>query len=223
MLRVGLTGELGSGKSTVARLMAGYGAVVLSSDETGRAMMEPGQPVFRAIVDRFGQDVVLADGKLDRPALARLAFDHSHPRIEELNVIIHPAVIAEQERRIAALAKAQPQAIVVIESALLFTTKHAGGEEPWRKRFDRIVLVIAPDEVKVERFLQRVAAGRGLNAEEQTAIRADAQARLAAQRIPAALAADCVPIENTGSPEALARRTEEVFRQLRAEADAVQQ
>ncbi len=223
MLRVGLTGELGSGKSTVARLLAGYGAVVLSSDEMAREMTEPNQPVYRAIVNRFGPGILLPDGTLNRPELARLAFRPDKPRVEELNAIIHPAVIAEQESRVAELAGRQPATIVVVESALLFTTKYASGEEPWRKRFDRIVLVTAPDNLKVERFLQRSTAGRELSADEQASIRADANSRLAAQRIPPALAADCVLIENTGSPEALARRTEQVFRQLREEADHVQQ
>ncbi len=220
MLRVGLTGELGSGKSTVGHLLAQHGATVLSSDEMGRAIMQPGQAVYRAIVDRFGPAVVLPDGQLNRPELARLAFDPTNSRVEELNAIVHPAVLTEQERRIAELAQTQPDALVVVESALIFSTKHAGGEEPWRKRFDRIVLVTAPDERKVERYVQRVAAGRELSPEKQASLRADAEARLAAQRIPAFLAADCLVIENTGSYEDLARRTEEVFRELRALADS---
>ncbi len=222
MLRVGLTGELGSGKSTVARLLADHGAVVLSSDEMGRALMQPGQAVYQAIVDRFGPEVVLPDGQLNRPALARLAFDPAHPRVEELNALIHPAVLAEQERRLAEITESQPDAIVVIESALIFTTKHAG-EQPWRKRFDCVVLVTAPEETKIERFVQRAAKERTLNSAERSALQADAEARLAAQRIPASLAADCLVIDNTGSPEDLARRTEEVSRDLRTLADAVEQ
>ena len=215
MLRVGLTGELGSGKSTVARLLAKRGAIVLSSDEMARAMMQPGHPTYQAIVDHFGPEVVLPDGQLNRPELARLAFDPTNPRVEELNAIIHPAVLAEQERRLADLARTHPGAIVVIESALIFTTAH-GGDEPWRKRFDRIVLVTAPEEQKVERYIQRIAAGRQLSPEEKSSLRADGEARLAAQRIPAQLAANCLVIENTGGQEDLARRTEELFLELQA-------
>ena len=90
MLRVGLTGELGSGKSTVAHLLGQYGAVVLSSDEMGRALMQPGAPVFAAIADAFGPGVLASDGTLDRKALAALAFAPKHPRVEELNCLIHP-------------------------------------------------------------------------------------------------------------------------------------
>ena len=221
MLRVGLTGELGSGKSMVAGLLAEHGAVVLSSDEMARAMMQPGDPVYREIVQAFGPTVVLPDGSLNRPELARLAFHSMHPRAEALNAIIHPAVLAEQERQIAEIAHATPNALVIIESALIFTTKHGGGE-PWRERFDRIVLVTAPDELKVRRFVQRVAAGRELSPADGAALEADAHARLAAQRIPADLTNKCIVIDNTGSTEALAHRTEEVFRELRSLADHVQ-
>lgn len=213
MLRVGLTGELGSGKSTVARLLAEHGAIVLSSDEMGRAMMQPGQPVYQAIVERFGPGVVLPDRQLNRPELARLAFDPAHPRVEELNTIVHPAVLAEQERRIAEIGQTQPDAIVVVESALIFSTKHAG-DEPWRRRFDRIVVVTAPDEVKVERFVQRSTRGRVADREERFALEADARDRLAAQRVPAEVLVDCVIIDNSGTPDELARRTTEVFSHL---------
>jgi len=101
MLRVGLTGDLGSGKSTVGRMLAERGAVVLSSDEMGRELMQPGQPVFAKIVAKFGAEMVAADGSLDRHKLATLAFDPAHPRVEELNAIVHPAVIDAQAKQIA--------------------------------------------------------------------------------------------------------------------------
>jgi dephospho-CoA kinase len=216
MLRVGLTGELGSGKSTVARLLAERGAVVLSSDEIGRNMMQPGEAVYQQVVEHFGPAVVQPDGTLDRRRLAALAFDPQRPRIEELNAIVHPAVLAEQERRLALLARTQPHAIVIIESALIFTTQHAGAGTPWRTRFDRILLVTAPDPVKVQRYLERVARGRALSAQERAELEADAHARLAAQRISAELAATCITIENAGDLAALSRRAAVVFRDLQA-------
>ena len=221
MLRVGLTGELGSGKSTVARILASLGARVLSSDDMGRALMQPGQAVFLAIVAHFGPAVLASDGTLNRPALAALAFHPAHPRIEELNAIVHPAVLAEQEVQLLALAKTDPGAIAVIESALLFTTRH-GGEKPWRTRFDRILLVTAPDELKLARFVERSAAGRPLTPEQVQAIEADGLQRLTAQRIPPELAQNCLLIPNHGDLEALQRRTEEVFHQLLVEFDTVQ-
>ena len=215
MLRVGLTGELGSGKSTVARLLAAQGAIVLSSDEMGRAMMQPGQPVFHAIVQHFGPSVLVPDGTLDRRALAVLAFDPAHPRVEELNALIHPAVLAEQERQIGAIAKADPHAVVIVESALLFTTKHVGTEEPWRERFDAIVLVTAPEEVKIQRFIERTAGGRSLTARDRSALVLDAQRRLAAQRIPLSSAAQCLLIANDGGIEAVSQKVDDLWRRLK--------
>ena len=176
MLRVGLTGELGSGKSTVARMLAVRGAVILSSDEMGRAMMQPGHAAFDQIVEHFGASILNADGTLNRHALAHLAFDPHAPRIEELNAIIHPAVIAAQAEKIAELARTQPHAIVVIESALIFSTRHAPGRG-WHDRFDCIILVTAPDDIKIDRFIQRSAA-----VANESALRDDARRRLEAQR-----------------------------------------
>src|ERR1700760_4213343 len=111
MLRVGLTGELGSGKSTVAQMLAQHGAVVLSSDEMGRAMMQAGQPVFDKIVQRFGPTILNDDGTLNRRTLAKLAFDPHTPRIEELNAIIHPAVISGQAEKVTEIGRTKPHPI----------------------------------------------------------------------------------------------------------------
>lgn len=181
MLRVGLTGELGSGKSTVARMLSAHGAIVLSSDEMGRAMMQPGEPVFARIVEQFGSSIVRSDGTLDRGAVGRLAFDPTHPRVEELNAIVHPAVIAEQARLVAEIAHTQPNAIVVVESALIFTTRHAP-EGGLCNRFDCVVIVQASEEQKIARFVDRVRSGRELTPEERRAVEADARTRLAEQR-----------------------------------------
>ena len=96
MLRVGLTGGLGSGKSTVAAMLRALGAEVIEADELARGMMEPGQPVFSQIVRVFGTGVVSSDGRLNRARLAELAFQGG--RLNELNAIIHPAVIAAEQR-----------------------------------------------------------------------------------------------------------------------------
>jgi dephospho-CoA kinase len=201
MLRVGLTGDLGSGKSTVARMLAERGAVVFSSDEMGRELMQSGHTVYRQIVDRFGPGVVTADGGLDRGNLAALAFDRANPRVEELNAIVHPAVIALQAESLEELAKTNPEAIAVVESALIFSTKYAA-EGSWRGRFDRILLVTAPEEQKVERFIDRAAAGRALNSEERAALEADARQRLAVQRNED-YAGDCLVLHNDGDIEQL--------------------
>ena len=212
MLRVGLTGDLGSGKSTVARMLTERGAVVFSSDEMGRALMVPGKPVFAEIVELFGPGVVAADGSLDRKKLAALAFDRANPRVEELNAIVHPAVIAAQAEQLAALAVVQPNAIAVVESALIFSTKYGPGGL-WRERFDCVVLVTAPEEQKVARFVDRIAAGRELAGDERAAIEADARRRLAVQRNDE-YAGDCLVLHNDGDIEQLEVQVGVLWREL---------
>ena len=212
MLRVGLTGDLGSGKSTVARMFAERGAVVLSSEEMGRAMMQPGEAVYAAILERFGRGVVAPDGSLDRRELARLVFDEGCA--EELNAIVHPAVIGEQARLIGEIARTKPDAIVVVESALIFTTKHAPDGEPWSKRFDRLLLVTAPEAEKISRYVERVAGWRTLSAEERGSLEADARKRLAMQAVNEEHAAECLVICNDEGLEALEQKVEAVWSQL---------
>jgi dephospho-CoA kinase len=212
MLRVGLTGDLGSGKSAVARMLAARGAVVLSSDDMARAMMQPGEPVYRAIVEHFGSGVVASDGQLDRGRLARLAF--AEGRAEELNAIVHPAVLEQQARQIEQTALAQPDAVVVVESALIFTTRHGLGGQPWSERFDRIVLVTAPEAQKVARFVERAAAGRALSAPERAALEADARRRLAMQAGNDAHAAQCRVVANDDGLEALQRQVDALWAEL---------
>jgi dephospho-CoA kinase len=178
MLRVGLTGGLGSGKSTAAGLFAALGAHVLSADEIGRAMMEPGERVYTAIVMHFGPSVVSADGRLNRAELARLAF--AEKRVEELNAIVHPATIARQEELAAAIAVKEAHAVVIVESALIFETKY-GGENGWRKRFDKLVLVAAPEEIKIVRFVARCSGGAEITEKKREELEAEARRRLSQQ------------------------------------------
>jgi len=212
MLRVGLTGDLGSGKSTVARMLAERGAVVLSSDEMGRAMMRPGERAYAQIVEAFGDDVVAEDGSLDRKKLAALAFDAKLPRIEELNAIIHPAVIDAQGKQLAELEGTNPEAIAVVESALIFSTQHAPRGN-WRDRFNCVVVVDAPEEVKIERFVDRIAAGRPLSAEEREGFEADARRRLQIQHA-TVYPADCLVLHNDGDVEFLEQQVAAVWEQL---------
>ncbi|WP_047495633.1 dephospho-CoA kinase [Terriglobus sp. TAA 43] len=176
MLRVALTGGVGSGKSTAAAMLRERGAYLFQSDEVGRALMQQGGAAFAPIVQQFGAGVVKADGSLDRGALARIAFDEG--RVEELNAIIHPLVISQQARWAAEIAAKDPLAVAVVESALVFETKHAASADdsaPWRTRFDRIVVVTAPEEQRRWRYIQRVS---GLN---EAAASADFERRNAAQ------------------------------------------
>ncbi len=213
MLHVGLTGGLGSGKSTVAAMLAGHGAVVVSSDDLARALMQPGQPVYLAIVSRFGSEVLQPDGALDRAALARIAFGQG--RAEELNAIVHPPVIAEQAQTAEALAQTQPDAVLVVESALLFTTRHAG-EGGWGGRFDRIVVVTAPEPLRVERFATRNPSTPTADLDE---LRAEARRRIAQQMPEAAMAAraDFV-LPNAGTCEQLQGQVDQLWAELSRQA-----
>ena len=219
MLRVGLTGGLGSGKSTVAAMLREMGAQVIEADEVGRALMEPGQAVYAEIVRTFGTKVVGPDGRLDRARLAKLAFEGG--RLDELNAIVHPAVIAEQRRWMGDVFARDADAVAVVESALIFEVERdaqARGESEgvladWRHRFDRIIVLTAPDEVKIARWAARIPEpGR------ETAIR-DARLRLARQ-VPddeKAARADFV-IENTGDLAALRAQVDALWRRLNAES-----
>jgi dephospho-CoA kinase len=178
MLRVALTGGLGAGKSTAGRMFRALGAHVLSSDEMGRELMQPGQPVYAAIVRHFGSGIELPGGGLDRAALARIAFTEG--RAEELNAIVHPAVIAQQAEVVERIAQQDPAAVVMVESALVFETLH-GGAGGWSQRFDKVVLVTAPEEVKIARFVERAAKGAQLTEDERAALEAEARRRLAKQ------------------------------------------
>jgi dephospho-CoA kinase len=212
MLRVGLTGDLGSGKSTVARMLAERGAVVFSSDEMGRVLMQPGEPVFNEIVAQFGAAILTPDGSLDRHKLATQAFDPAHPRVAELNAIVHPAVIEAQATQIAALAQTNPHAIAVVESALIFSTTHVP-EGTWRSRFDRILLVEAPEAEKIARFVDRIAAGRTLSPEEREQFEADARRRLSVQHA-TEYAADCLVLHNDGDIEQLEHQVDAIWIEL---------
>jgi dephospho-CoA kinase len=178
MLRVGLTGGLGSGKSTVAGLFAAHGAQVLQSDAIGRELMEPGQAVHTKIASHFGKSVVLSDGRLDRSALARIAFEEG--RAEELNAIVHPAVISRQRDLIEDIARRNPAAVVIVESALIIEAMHGPGSD-WRQRFDRMILVTAPEDEKIARFVRRCAAKGELTEERRLELEEEARRRLSRQ------------------------------------------
>jgi dephospho-CoA kinase len=216
MLRVALTGGLGAGKSTAARMFRALGAHVLSSDEMGRELMQPGQPVYAAIVQHFGRGVELPGGGLDRAALARIAF--AEGRAEELNAIVHPAVIARQAEIVERIAQQDSAAVVMVESALVFETLH-GGAGGWSQRFDKVVLVTAPEEVKIARFVERAAKGALLNENQRAALEAEARSRLA-QQIPderKAALSDYV-LTNSGPTTELEWQVDQLWPILQAQA-----
>lgn len=218
LLRVGLTGGIGSGKSTVAGMFRELGIPVIEADAVGRSLMEPGQAVYGAIVEHFGPEVVLADGRLDRARLAEMAFGEG--RLKELNALVHPPVIAAQEAWMRAIFASDADAVAMVESALIFEASHgADASVPgWRDRFDRVLLVTAPDEVKIARYVARLLALEPGHTEERAAaVERDARARLARQIPDAEKIALCdAVIDNSGGLDATREQVVRVAEELRA-------
>ncbi len=194
MLLVGLTGGIGAGKSTVANLLADRGAVIVDADEAARAVVEPGEPALAKLVDRFGPGILDADGRLDRAAVAKVAFADDESR-RDLEAITHPAINEEFTRRVA---DAPSDAIVVLDVPLL-----AESEQARKRPYQTVIVVEAPRDVRLARL-----ETRGVN-------RADAESRMAAQ-------ADdeerrklaTYVVDNGGDVVALERQIDEIWSDL---------
>ena len=195
MLNVALTGNVASGKSSVARLFQRWGATVLDADAIVRELQRPGTPVFQTITRRFGADVVAPDGSLDRARLGRRVFADARER-QALEAIVHPAVAAERERRMQG-ARRRGDAIVVSDIPLLFEVMDPGA-------FDAVVLVDAPAAVRLDRLMAR----NGLD-------RDAASAMIAAQQpADAKRARSSHVIDNDGDLDRLERRAGAVWHDL---------
>jgi dephospho-CoA kinase len=194
MLVVGLTGGIGAGKSSVSARLAERGAVVLDADAIVRELQQPGQPVFEAMVERFGGGIVGSDGQLDRQAVADLVFNDAEA-LKALNAITHPAVQAEMGRRMAEAAGTD--AIVILDIPLLTSKRQGMGQ---------VIVVDTPVETAVERLV----AQRGLD-------EADARARIANQitRDERLALADFV-VDNSGDLDQLDAEVERCWQWLRS-------
>jgi dephospho-CoA kinase len=203
MLLIGLTGNIGSGKSTVAQLLSERGATIIDADVLARRAVEQGTPAYSAIVERWGTSILAADGLLDRSALRRIVF--SDPaELEQLNAIVHPEV---ERMRVALVEQARQRGdrLVVCDIPLLFERNLTPG-------YDRIVLVDAPRPVRLERLVRE----RGLRETE-------AMAMIVAQ-MPAELKrarADFV-IDNVGTLTQLDQRVTEVWTALLQDAETAE-
>jgi len=193
--RVGLTGGVASGKSTVSAMLAELGAVVIDADALARDVVRRGTPGLDAVVAEFGPSLLTPDGDLDRAAMGTLVFGDAAAR-KRLEAIVHPLVF---ERIVALEAEAPPDAVVVHDIPLLAESGRAD-------TFDEVLVVDVPPELQVERMLR----DRGWSRE-------DAEARIAAQASREdRLAIATHVIDNAGTREQLRERVEQVFAELTA-------
>jgi dephospho-CoA kinase len=147
MLRVGLTGSIGVGKSFVTSVFAELGCRVLDADQTAREVVSAGAPGLKAVVDTFGREILQPDGTLDRQRMATLVFADEQKR-RQLNAILHPFIIARQDELMREWELADPNGIGMVDAALMI---ESGGY----KRFDKLIVVHCRPEVQLERLMQR--------------------------------------------------------------------
>ncbi|PYQ50978.1 MAG: dephospho-CoA kinase [Acidobacteria bacterium] len=202
ILRVGLTGGIASGKSTVSTTLAGLGCVTIDADSIVARLYRPGEPGYEALLHTYGKEILRKDGEIDRPKLASIAFVDD-ASAKKLNALIHPLVIAQEEGVITAEARRFPDRdrIVVVEATLLL---ESGG----KKRYDKIVVVDSEPSLQIER-----AVKRGMDRE-------DAQRRMARQmsREERRGLADYV-MDNNDSIGALETETMRVYDKLRRDLE----
>lgn len=189
---MGLTGGVGSGKSTVAQLLAGHGAIVVDADAIAREVVEPGTPGLAAVVDRFGERVLGPEGRLDRAALAAIVF-HDSAELAALNAIVHPLIGA---RTAELMATAPADAIVVHDIPLLVEGDLAGG-------FDAVVVVEAALQTRLDRLAERGLAPDDARARIANQA-SDEQRRAVADEL----------ISNDGTLAALEREVDELWHRL---------
>jgi dephospho-CoA kinase len=212
MLKVGLTGGIASGKSVVGEMFVGLGAHLVQADRIAHSLMQPGEAVYNEVVRHFGREILNPDLSVNRAKLAELAFGPARTlegqrvsRIEELNRIVHPAVIRSQEEWMREMGRQDRHAVAIVEAALILEAGVA-------KRFDRLIVVTCSAEQRVLRF----AARQKLDLE---AARKEVTRRMAAQ-LPdeeKIKAADHV-IDNSGGLEKTREQVLAVWQQLRSQA-----
>jgi dephospho-CoA kinase len=199
MLRVGLTGGVACGKSTVAKMFADLGTEVIDADKIVHQLYHVGEPVYRQLVEHFGKEIVRADGEIDRTRLAAIVFDGG--RVQELNRIVHPAVFRRQTEWMLEVTAKHPDAIAMVEAALML---ESGG----RSRYDKIIVVTCAPEQKIARYAQRAGIA-------EAAARNEVERRSRAQMTDheKAALADYV-IDNSGSLEQTRAQAEKIYSAL---------
>lgn len=200
MLRVGLTGGIACGKSTIAKLFADLGARVIYADKIAHDLYRPGQTVYEELLKCFGYEIVQPDGEIDRARLAGIAFGGG--RVQELNKIVHPAVIKRQQDLMYEIGAREPNAVVMVEAALIF-------EAGVKNRFEKMIVVTCRPDQKITRYAQRAnideaAAAAEVDRRSKAQLTDDEKIRRA----------DYV-IDNSGPPERSRQQVERIFAELK--------
>ncbi|MGA8151586.1 MAG: dephospho-CoA kinase [Terriglobales bacterium] len=203
MLKVGLTGGIASGKTAVGEMLVALGAHLVQADSLAHELMRPGEAVYQEVVRHFGTEILNADGTVNRARLAEAAFGGGNQpsRVQELNKIVHPAVVERQDAWMEEAGRRDAHAIAIVEAALILEAGAA-------KRFDRLLVVTCRPEQRIERWAARVKV-------DLDTARREVTRRMAAQ-LPdeeKIKAADYV-IDNSGPLYATREKVEGVYRQL---------
>lgn len=201
MLKVGLTGGIASGKTTVAEMFSARSCRVFSADRIAHELIARGQPAYEELVRTFGREIVGPDGAIDRQRLAATVFTDPSRR-EQLNRIVHPQVITEIEKQFTRLARAEPRAVALLEAALLV-------ESGYHRRLDKLVVTWCRPEQQVERLMKQAGLSR-TQAEQRVA----AQFSSEEKRRHADYAIDC-----SRSLEATEAQVEKIWQELRQLAE----
>ena len=205
-LRVGLTGGLASGKTTVGDMFAARGAYVMSADKAGHELMALGEPVYDEVIRQFGKSILNDNGSINRARLAEIAFGSQ--RIEELNKIIHPAVVTKMENWLRETAEFDPSGILMVEAALIL-------EAGLGKYFDKLIVVNSNPKQKLERFTARTLGAGAHDESERLQASRDAERRVGAQLSDQEkLAAADYVIDNSGSLIDTERQVNDIFKEL---------
>jgi dephospho-CoA kinase len=202
MLKVGLTGGIAAGKSVVGEMFVKLGAHLIQADHISHELMQPGQAIYREVVKHFGPGILNPDQTVNRPKLAEAAFSG---RIQELNQIVHPAVIQKQNEWMAELGRREPHAIAIVEAALIL-------EAGFGDDFDRLIVVTCRQEQRVERWAHR------MNVDKETA-RREVTRRMAAQfSDEEKIKASDYVVDNSGSLDETQKQVSAIFGQLKEQA-----
>ena len=199
MLRVGLTGGIATGKSTVGAMFIELGCRLLDSDEVGHELLQPGQAVHAAVVREFGTRILASDGTIDRSVLGNIVFKEDNHARAKLNELMHPAIVRRQQEWFREAEAQQPDGIAIVDAALMI-------EVGTYKNYDKVIVVTGSPEIQRERLRTRSALS-----EEQIESRIRSQMPTE-EKIKFA---DFV-IDNSGSIESTRAQVEQVYRQLRA-------